>query len=156
MYVVMIKNINSPEQSIIKTYLFFNKMYKYYDKYSWQHTFLIYVCHRINELSYLLINIYHHVSVHFVKQKLRCHYWLFRWINIFYHDNVHLCIRNVCCHELSHLIINIYHHVSVHFVKQNVRCHYWLLRFNLLLLSRQHTFVYTKCMLSWNVLFDYL
>ena len=39
-----------------------------------QHTFLIYVCHRINELSYLLINIYHHVSVHFVKQKLRCHY----------------------------------------------------------------------------------
>ena len=39
-----------------------------------QHTFLIYVCHRIYELSHLLINIYHHVSVHFVKQKVRCHY----------------------------------------------------------------------------------
>ena len=32
-----------------------------------QHTFLKYVCHRINELSRLVNNIYHHVSVHFVK-----------------------------------------------------------------------------------------
>ena len=39
-----------------------------------QHKFLIYVCHRINELSHLIITIYHHVSVHFVKQKVRCHY----------------------------------------------------------------------------------
>ena len=39
-----------------------------------QHTFLIYVCHRIDELFRLLINIYHHVSVHFVKQKVHCHY----------------------------------------------------------------------------------
>ena len=39
-----------------------------------KHTFLIYVCHRKDELFHLIINIYHHVSVHFVKQKVRCHY----------------------------------------------------------------------------------
>ena len=27
------KNINSPEQSLIKTYFLFNKIYKCYDKY---------------------------------------------------------------------------------------------------------------------------
>ena len=31
-----------------------------------QHTFLEYVCHRINELSHLVNNMYHYVSVHFV------------------------------------------------------------------------------------------
>ena len=43
-----------------------------------QHTFLEYVCPRINELSRLVNNIYHHVSVHFVKLNVCSHYWLFR------------------------------------------------------------------------------
>ena len=91
-----------------------------------QHTFLEYVCPRINKLSHLLNNIYHHVNVHFVKQNVCSHYWLFRWIYSFYHVYVHLCMRNICCHELSHSVNYIYHHVSVHFFKQNVCSHYWL------------------------------
>ena len=43
-----------------------------------QHTILKYVCHRINELSHLVNNFYHHVSIHFVKQNVRSNYWLFR------------------------------------------------------------------------------
>ena len=56
----------------------------------------------------------------FVKHNVCSRYWLFRCIYIFYHVNVHLCMRNVRCHELSHSVNNIYHHVSIHFVKQNV------------------------------------
>ena len=43
-----------------------------------QHTFLEYVCHHINELSPLVNNIYHHVSVYFVLKNVCSPYWLFR------------------------------------------------------------------------------
>ena len=32
-------------------------------------------------------------------------------IFFFNHDNIYLCIRNVCCHEMSYLIINIHHNI---------------------------------------------
>ena len=82
-----------------------------------QHTFLEYVCPRINELSHLINNIYHHVSIHFVKQNICCHYWFFQ-VNLYFLSFQHTFFwRNVRCHELSHSINNIYHHVSIHFVK---------------------------------------
>ena len=100
-----------------------------------QHTFLIYVCHRIKELSHLIINIYHHVSVHFVRQKVRCHYGLFRWINIF------IMTTYICVYEM-YVVMNcliwslIFIIIFVHFVKQNVRSHCWLFRWiNIFIMS---------------------
>ena len=83
-----------------------------------QHTFLIYVCHRIDELFHLIINIYHYVSVHFVKQKVCCH------LLIFFIMTTYICVYETYvvmdCLIRSLIFIIIF----VHFVQQKVRCNY--------------------------------
>ena len=59
----------------VSTFVYTKRMLS---SFNCQHTFLEYVCPRINELSHSVNNIFHHVSIHFAKQNVCSHYWLFR------------------------------------------------------------------------------
>ena len=86
------------------------------------------------------------IFVHFVKQNVQCHYWLFRWIHIV------IMTTYICVYEM-YVVMNyliwslIFIIIFIHFVKKKCvltnDCSGELIFF-----SRQCTFVYAKCMLS--------
>ena len=107
-YVVIIDCSGELIYLIMTTYICVYEMYVVMNGITWSLIFII-------------------ISVHFVKQKVRFNYWLFRWIHIVIMTTyICVCEMYVVMNCLTWSLIFII--IFVNCVKQNVRFNYWLFR----------------------------